>query len=513
MKTLYILFLIITLPFFMQAQHKKKQLTKVDSLIRQAHKYRVGVMVSRDLDKSFSLFNEAAQLGSSKAIHAIGRMYQFGDACEQNIETAISYYEKAGAKGYGPSYYNIAKLNLHGEGNLPIDYEKAYTYYVKSAELKYPGGYYGTGYLLFRGLGCEQNYTKALEYFMKGAETNRNSCLYNVGICYRNGYGVEQNEEIAMEYLHKAAESGYFIAEKEVLVSTPENSFTESISLFSDGDSIQQYIEIPESQNEIQVQGQWQGQKISYDYSGQFIIRQESIKLNIKTEGNELSGVWIENDTSIIDLEGTVFNNQLLLSKGKTVRKTRIGAKYKWEMQQLNFNAQRINNQVILSGNLHEFTPSYREPGQPTYIVLRKLNEEKISAIDADETLLNELAIEMPSLKINPIQQQISTESTESINAYTPFKEIKTITPQSLAYPNPFVNEFTVQVNLPANEKVDISVYDIRGTLVQVIKKGELTKGIHQFKGGAHLNTGSYVVAIKYLNQQKSDAIIVIKQG
>jgi hypothetical protein len=55
-----------------------------------------------DYKESLSLFQKAAKFGAIEAYEYLGRMYQYGEGCKENLDTAIEYYKKGASLGYNP---------------------------------------------------------------------------------------------------------------------------------------------------------------------------------------------------------------------------------------------------------------------------------------------------------------------------------------------------------------------------------------------------------------------------
>lgn len=71
-----------------------------DQLYQQAVNYLDGAGDTlQNYDKALAYFKKSARLGSADAHWQLGRMYEIGDGCIQDITTSLDYYEKAALLG------------------------------------------------------------------------------------------------------------------------------------------------------------------------------------------------------------------------------------------------------------------------------------------------------------------------------------------------------------------------------------------------------------------------------
>ena len=75
-----------------------------------------------------------AEAGSTEAMVKLGDMYRDGDGVEADMETAASWYEKAGDAGDFYAYLALGNLYYYASGEQQ-DFGKAFAYYTKAAEL------------------------------------------------------------------------------------------------------------------------------------------------------------------------------------------------------------------------------------------------------------------------------------------------------------------------------------------------------------------------------------------
>ncbi len=80
-------------------------------------------------------------------------------------------------------------------------------------------------------------------------------------------------------------------------------------------------------------------------------------------------------------------------------------------------------------------------------------------------------------------------------------------------YPNPFNPSTTISFQLPQQETFDLSVYNIKGELVEVLFNKKLNTGYHQFdwKPNSNIPSGSYFVKLSSSNYDEVSKIVYLK--
>jgi hypothetical protein len=80
------------------------------------------------------------------------------------------------------------------------------------------------------------------------------------------------------------------------------------------------------------------------------------------------------------------------------------------------------------------------------------------------------------------------------------------------AYPNPFNPETTFDYSIPANGRVNISVYDINGRIVDVLTDKNIDSGNHLvIWNGYNQPTGLYFIKVNYNQEIKTVKIMLVK--
>lgn len=92
--------------------------------------------------------------------------------------------------------------------DVPVDYAKAHTYFVKSAEKGFAPGQYNLGVMYLNGQGVTKDIEKAISYFMLASDQNYVNAQFQLGNIYFNGKEIAKNEERAVSFYTAACKNG-----------------------------------------------------------------------------------------------------------------------------------------------------------------------------------------------------------------------------------------------------------------------------------------------------------------
>ena len=371
-------------------------------------------------------------------------------------------------------YYQSAIQYKDGK-TIKQDFEKAFQNFQNAANLGDPQSIYSVGYMLYKGLGCTQDYSKAAALFQQGALQGRDNSMYFLGLCYKNGYGVIQNTDSANYWLKRAELLGYVQAKQEIKLVSGENSNDAAKALVlqiknaavPSAAPLNQFTEIKHSIPSIDsIGGIYTGYIIQYDWSGQNVISAQSLNLNIeRTSGEDITATWISGKDTIAV---TAVLNSASMEFKKTAYKRIDYYNYDssgivYDFQQASLNMVQTTDSLFISGNINMFSPQRNEPSKPMLVVLAR-----------------------------PIAKQ--SLSTVTIG------------------PNPFINQFTVNLNLAETAtNAVVQLIDNNGRPVYTNRVGTLEAGkyIMPLQPG-QISSGIYFLKIAYGNTTK--LIKVIKQ-
>ncbi len=208
------------------------------------------------------------------ALNVLSIAYLHGLGVKPDTAKAVAYMEESGANGFRMAYHNLGMYYKYLDPSKQ-DFVKAYESFRKGANAGSPICCYDAGFMLYKGLGCQQNYKDAFELFRKASETDHVPSLYMLGLCYRNGYGVERDEDAARFLLDRASSYGYRHAMDELNREKPENdprkhfvNIDETMEIPATMPDIEPYI----PDNKGALAGKYQGVLVTYDWSGLNVI-------------------------------------------------------------------------------------------------------------------------------------------------------------------------------------------------------------------------------------------------
>jgi TPR repeat protein len=182
------------------------------ALVAMGNLYSSGKgLPAQDYAKAFDCYKQAADLGNSKALIKIGNCYRTGKGVpSQDHAKAFEYYKQAADLGNSEALVEIGDCYWFSKSVPAQDYAKAFEHYKQAADL---GNIIalikiGTSYWTGKGVPA-QDYAKAFEYYKQAADLGNSQALAEMGDCYWSGKGVPvQDYAKAFEYYKQAADLG-----------------------------------------------------------------------------------------------------------------------------------------------------------------------------------------------------------------------------------------------------------------------------------------------------------------
>lgn len=150
---------------------------------------------------------QAAANGDARAQFEIGAIYTEGQAVEQDLKLAATWYERAAEMGFVPAQYRLGNLFEAGTG-VEKDLEKARMWYERAAEGGNRMAMHNLAALYAGGQLGEQQFETAAEWFEKAADRGMLDSQFNLGMLYARGLGVEQDFETSYRWFSIAALTG-----------------------------------------------------------------------------------------------------------------------------------------------------------------------------------------------------------------------------------------------------------------------------------------------------------------
>ena len=193
-----------------------------------------------DFQKAEQLLLNESRSGNVLAIHDLGKLYSTEKLGEKNDEKSFSFYREAlhaltviepnadSMLPYEPRYegqnmksadmrsyvwYRIGKMHCYGLGTEQ-DYEKAFEWFLKSAQEGNKFAQYSLANLYYYGNGVEKDLSQAFLWYQKSASQGQPYASYAAAQMYSKGEYVAENKETAQRY-YKVALSGFLELESK----------------------------------------------------------------------------------------------------------------------------------------------------------------------------------------------------------------------------------------------------------------------------------------------------------
>jgi TPR repeat protein len=448
---------------------KTKILQDRDRSMKYAYRNLNGIGIKLDYKKAYYIFRTLAENGDAEANNAIGMMYKQGLGLKQNDEKAFAYFQKAAEGKYAKAALNIAMMYKFGHG-VEQNYAQFIEWLEKAGEMGYENTDYLFGYAFYKGQGKKQNYQTAFHYFEKGAKKEDTACIYMLALCYFKGQGVNRDAEKGKYWMEKAADKGMSRAVDIIARNNSQTYGEKTVDLRSNLNSAisnmipATYSNVANDKNMAAstMKGRWEGCLVQYDWSGEEIEKTAKLVITIDNAGNQLEGLWVENDTISVRINASL-NDSLWIFDNVTLYENQRPL----EMRNGSFRIIKTNGKEYLIGNLSFYSETIREYTAPHYMVLEHKSNHS--------THLNSL------LKDNQI---------------------------SVA-PNPFNEQITVQIHLEKPQKMRIVIYDLSGKKIETSNLLHCDVGTHIEKiSTINYPKGSYIVRVAGESINKSFTIV-----
>jgi len=185
--------------------------------------YQMGraLFAAKDYSAAIESYKKAFELGNTRALHALGAMYDNGEGVPKDAARARFYYELAADKKFAPAIVSLAVQQERGLGVAP-DAAKAYNLYQKAAELGDSRAINRMAALIENGQSVTKDPKKARALYEKSAAMGNTEAMVNLARCYANGIGGRKDIGEAKRLLGKAAQAGN--AEAKRILADVENA-------------------------------------------------------------------------------------------------------------------------------------------------------------------------------------------------------------------------------------------------------------------------------------------------
>tara|TARA_Y100000590_G_scaffold140565_2_gene161297 strand:- start:827 stop:3511 length:2685 start_codon:yes stop_codon:yes gene_type:complete len=173
------------------------------------------ISLLRDLRESKNKVekNESTEDKVSKTESAYDAFFKGEDALKkEDYESAFNWYKKSAELGNADGQHSLGRRYKKGQG-VEQDYEKALWWFRKAATQGHVGGQYEMGVMYFNGLGVQQDYVTANHWFRASAEKGNSWAQNALGDNYLKGLGVNLSYDEALNWFEKSANQGNELGE------------------------------------------------------------------------------------------------------------------------------------------------------------------------------------------------------------------------------------------------------------------------------------------------------------
>ena len=146
--------------------------------------------------------------------YRIGKMHCYGLGTEQDYEKAFEWFLKSAQEGNKFAQYSLANLYYYGNG-VEKDLSQAFLWYRKSSEQGQPYASYAVAQMYDKGEYVSQSEETAQRYYkvalsgfleLESKDQADDNLFYKIGVMYKNGLGTEADISKAIDYFKRSAE-------------------------------------------------------------------------------------------------------------------------------------------------------------------------------------------------------------------------------------------------------------------------------------------------------------------
>lgn len=173
----------------------------------------------KDETTAFRLYQTAATAGFAQAQFNLGICYFNGRGVAADPAAGLVWFEKAAAQGYELARKQLAVLANEKSNADPLDLAHINPEVLRDALAGDPNIQHGIGSAWFEGKGLPQNYERAYYWFGRAAELGLLSARHNLGVMHAQGKGRPVDDTAAYGHFLQAAEKGLDVSQFNVGVA------------------------------------------------------------------------------------------------------------------------------------------------------------------------------------------------------------------------------------------------------------------------------------------------------
>jgi localization factor PodJL len=149
----------------------------------------------------------AAAKGDPSAEFEVGARFAEGRGVQQDLQQAITWYQRAASQGYAPAQYRLGSMFERGLG-VKTDLARARVWYQRAAEQGIVKAMHNLAVLSAGRDSSVTDYATAGKWFRSAAEHGLTDSQFNLAIMYDSGLGVDRDPKQAFKWFSVAARSG-----------------------------------------------------------------------------------------------------------------------------------------------------------------------------------------------------------------------------------------------------------------------------------------------------------------
>ncbi|QIZ60939.1 sel1 repeat family protein [Acinetobacter indicus] len=161
-----------------------------------------------DYDKAYYWFEKSATAKNNEALDGLGMIYFAGLGKDKDFQKAEEYFLEANKYGSKDAKLNLAELYRVKDFGRSPDFEKAESWYLLGAQDNPSRAYEGLSKMYLD----QENYEKAFIFSEKAAELDNPEAQYNLGVFFEQGVYVKKDKKQAEYWYEKAAKQGHLNA-------------------------------------------------------------------------------------------------------------------------------------------------------------------------------------------------------------------------------------------------------------------------------------------------------------
>lgn len=160
----------------------------------------LSMIQSGDWETAYTLLQDGDAKGDSDSTCILGDMYLHGIGIMSDAERAISLYEKALSMGNAHGAQSLGALFEEGKDEIAANEQKAFYYFSKGAELKFPASMGSLAYAYLWGVGTAEDNDKAFFYGQQAAKQGDLNGMITTALCYDDGLGTPRDPYAAAHW-------------------------------------------------------------------------------------------------------------------------------------------------------------------------------------------------------------------------------------------------------------------------------------------------------------------------